>query len=213
MVLRAGWERVGTTGLAALDHPWSRTAVRFLGGLAAIYALPGILSDMPGDRIPILPRLFASTICLAVCGLFILLWMRSYSREEGFVLGVTEDSGFICGSMNGVLTIQLVEVTGKNVNLSRWYLASYPPGEARWLPQNIDDSLSEKIERAFGFYFEPSTSKHWGLWMLTVPHWFPVLLAVGFASSAWVRWRFSLSAMLVMVTLLSVLFGVFRYSL
>jgi hypothetical protein len=139
-------------------------------------------------------------MCLIVCGLLIVLWVRSYSWEEGIVWGITDKKGFVFGSMNGVVTVQFVEVAGDKVELSEWFVDSYPPGEAFWLPRNLDEITT------FGFHLSLYSS---GLWFVAMPHWFPILLTAIFTwFPCWVNWRFSLRAMFIATTLLAVVFGI-----
>jgi hypothetical protein len=50
----------------------------------------------------------ASIVCLVLCVALMGMRVRSYWRDDGLVLGVTDKCGFIIGSMHGIVTLDYV---------------------------------------------------------------------------------------------------------
>jgi len=130
-----------------------------------------------------------------------VLWVRTTSLEEGFVLGVTDKSGFIGGSMNGVLFIHTITLAGENIQLSKWFVATYPPGEGFWLPHG-------RIESAVAG-FRLNTYRDGGFF-LAAPHWFCFVVSSLFAITIYFKrsYRFSLRTLLIATTLVAVVLGI-----
>ncbi len=144
-------------------------------------------------------QFFVSAVCLIVCSVLIVLWVRSYSWQEGLVWGITDKRGFVAGSMNGVLTVHSIEIIGDSCQLAKWFVDSYPISKAFWLQQNLGEST------IFGFHLSLSSS---GLRFIAIPHWFPVLLTAISISFSWIKWRFSLRSMFIATALFSVALGI-----
>ncbi len=155
-------------------------------------------------------RIAFSATCLIACVLLIVLWMRSYSWNEGVTYIDSPSSFSIFGSAHGTFyyhyrnswpTRLKTGVTFGGNSQPRayrgfyWDWYRYAPS----LPRNqvrmnaVDDSI---IERDVSIY---------------VPYWFAVVLsgALSVTSAPWVRWRFSLRTLLITTTLVAMVLGLF----
>jgi hypothetical protein len=139
--------------------------------------------------------------CVLACLLLIVLWVRSYWREDGVCLGVTEKRGFFFFSSQGRLVVQYISFAGsEDANISRWFVDSYSAGgeDFFWFPREEVDAAT------YGFRLWTT-----GGFFLVVPHWFLLTILAGAGALLQFRqsWRFSLRTLLVMMTLVALAFG------
>ena len=146
----------------------------------------------------------ASIVCLVLCVALTGMWVRSYWRDDGLTLGVTDKCGFIAGSMHGIVTLYYVSDIGEEANLSKWYVGSYLPGEAFWLPH-------EEVKSAVAGFRVLSYPNH-GI-VLAMPHWFLVLLTGTLSAILWTKqqWRFTLRSLFIVTTFLAVVLGMIAW--
>lgn len=129
-----------------------------------------------------------------VCLLLIVMWVRSYSRDD-FVSGPVSNLRFFdLNSHKGRVAIAWVRMPGFNM---QWRVYSFQSG-------------LEKMSSAWWhFRFDkPSRS-----WEIAVPYWFNVALAAAVTALPWLRWRFSLRTLLVAMTLAAVGLGAIVYAM
>jgi hypothetical protein len=145
----------------------------------------------------------ASIVCLVLCVALMGMWVRSYWRDDGLVLGVTDKRGFIIGSMHGIVTLYYVRDVGDGV-LSKLYVGSYLPGEAVWLPQ-------EEVKSAVAGFRLLSYPNHGTV--LAMPHWFPLLLTGSLSAILWTKrpLRFTLLSLFMVTTILAILLGIITW--
>jgi hypothetical protein len=77
-------------------------------------------------------RIAGLAMCLLVGTSLIAMWVRSYYREDGLCWGITEKRGFFVFSAQGKVSVHLLQMGG-DTQISKWFVASYPPGDAFWL--------------------------------------------------------------------------------
>ncbi len=128
-----------------------------------------------GDKHPLLKgkewlgifELLLFPLCLGECLLLASLWIRSYFREDALCWGTTDKSGFMVFSVRGKLLASYISDIGSEVNISKWFVASYPPGETFWLPREELESI--RLGCVFRSYRN-------GSFFMAMPHWVLVLL-------------------------------------
>jgi hypothetical protein len=134
-------------------------------------------------------RIAVSLACAIVCLLILVLWARSYSRED--VIGCVDSRNrtvhFV--SRTGGISLNTANHDPTNPGAWRKYVA--------WEPGIVGFG---------GFTTARSTS-------VKVPHWFPVLLFATLATLPLIRWRwkYSLRTLLIATTLIAVLLGLVVY--
>ena len=152
-------------------------------------------------------RIAVSALSLTACVLLIALWVRSYSYQDCFLGWVSKSRNVDGTSWHGWIAVR-----------SSWFdLELWDPGHLpNW------GSTSHAIEQPAG-NLAPSPDWTWHFYRrrsfsdigLTVPCWFPIVLAAAVAAVPWIRqlsWRFSLRTLLIATTLLAVVLGAIVYA-
>jgi len=130
-----------------------------------------------------------------VCVLLIVLWVRSYTRHDGFWGRFSETKGFHLSSHEG--RIQFQEIPFIITGLIPWQLA---------LDQPIETSSPPKVFNRLEFL-----RGGFGL-LIALPSWFLVIVIGLLATLSWlpVR-RFRLRTLLIAMTLVAVVLGLIMY--
>jgi hypothetical protein len=152
-----------------------------------------------------------------VCLLLVVLWVRSYQKQDGFTKPVGVGKSTYIVSNRGTLYWFLGEVyQAPPIDFFYWNRmpddqstqtlipAPLPPSPA-W--QYWNDDATEGIEMF--------SKKRWSLRYEAVAftHWIALLLAAVVAFISWLPWRFSLRTLLIAMTLVAVVLGVIGYTL
>ncbi len=143
-------------------------------------------------------RIVFSATCLIACVLLIVLWVRSYWRNDVCSIGVhsSQELGFdsIWGEL-GLLTMP------KTLGTNGWHVASYPIEPDTTFPILKEDMTP--IDSTFGFRFIASANMSAAF----IPYWFLTLLSAILATAPWLPRRFSLRTLLIATTLIAVVLG------
>ena len=145
-------------------------------------------------------RIYASATCLIVCGLLIVLWVRSYSHYHGLILW---DNSFELGSEYGYLAIFVGSDIWETTKESHW--------------EFVDETDYTVL---FPIILEDvSPGLHWyndndGSFWAAVPHVIVISVFAALAAVPWIRWnrRFSLRTLLIATTLVAVVLGLAVWS-
>lgn len=134
-------------------------------------------------------RMIAALLCLFVYALFLLTWVRSYWWRDSLSMDVGSRTDFHMTSQNGQVS---ASVAHTNAAHGLFQLSSHPITAVRIpLPR-----------------FQ-MRSNHPGHVVLELPHWFVALLFA--AMAAYMRrefpYRFSLRALFIVTTVISILLG------
>ena len=139
-------------------------------------------------------RIAFSATCLIACVLLIVLWVRSYWRND------------IIGYRGPSITTSAASEFG-SLSFSR----IYQTGESVWFtylePVDRDESDYSPIALLFMFgYVHRAPNNSLGIYF---PHWAPALLAAILAGIPWatVLRRFSLRTLLIATTIIAVVLG------
>jgi hypothetical protein len=138
-------------------------------------------------------RIAFSVLCGIICVLLIAFWVRSYFCHEELVVTVPIKRGVqvnILQTYSGVLTISSLSQMGGIIYSDVSYQRSSKAYE-------LDDISHSPI-------FKPRLFSG-----LAIHFWFLVLIVAVLTAIPWIRWsnRFSLRALLIAITLASVLLG------
>ena len=128
-------------------------------------------------------RITWTVFCGIACVLLLVLWVRSYFRN---------DSSYVSSRY---LLLEIESHSGEII--CWWHELDYQPNF--YFP----DEPSTHSLWGFGIHRQA------GLTANSLPYWFPVLLAAAFAAIPWLPWsrRFSLRTLLIATTLLCVGLG------
>jgi hypothetical protein len=146
-------------------------------------------------------RILLSVSCGITCVLLIGFWVRSYSSWEQLHGPVPGLGGIVINSVEGLMSFG----AGSFVGVDSWSIQNVPASEPgrRLL---FRDALGYDPWSGFGI----ATSMN--RFVAFAPHWFLVLMSAIAAASPWIRWRFSLRTLLVAITFLAVLLGIWAIS-
>jgi hypothetical protein len=139
-------------------------------------------------------RIAASVMCLTVCALFVVLWVRSYTWYDWLVGPLPRSYVIQASTQPGSLELM---VSGPAFRVKLWELSSYPiqQGDDRWMIAN---------GQSLGFRWALIQ----GRLRATTPFWFPVVLAGTLAAVLGIRtYQFSLRSLLFAMTLVAVILG------
>ncbi len=125
------------------------------------------------------------------CTLLILLWVRSYYRQDSIYGRMSLGERFHATTYQG----RFVVFTGNTINMPGWRIAIGEDG-----PYDFPQSWREAF-RGFKKGSGPNGSA------VYVPLWFPVLCMAVFTAVPWVRWHFSVRTMLVGTAIIAALLG------
>jgi hypothetical protein len=148
------------------------------------------------------PRLFKglriafSATCGIVAVLLVVLWVRSYWWQERCSVQLPSSQRLSAMSMRGQISFR------KHI--------SNVDGFFRISRRIQIDSVFDNLARESGQSVESLKRKppDYHLSFLVVPHWFPALAAATLAAVPWIRWRYSLSTLLMAMTLVALVLGV-----
>jgi hypothetical protein len=138
-------------------------------------------------------RILVVTLSLTACFLIAVLWVRSYSGDDTIHGPVSWLGGIIIRSHSGRLIYELhksLSFDGWTIQLNQndWWI--------QWVYSN----------QQWGWSTDPKLD------VGIVPHWLPVLLSFVLGMSAslpWLRWRFTLRTLLLLMTFAAVVLVVF----
>jgi hypothetical protein len=122
------------------------------------------------------------------CVLLIILWVRSYSRNEGLSRHNSENIVRAVYNVSGSVCVHRTTGLADDPRSAWVYFCDAP---ANWF-------------RGFGYGIGGT------VWYVHAPHWFLVLLGIGAATAPWIRhlqFRFSLRTLLIATTLVAVVLG------
>jgi hypothetical protein len=138
-------------------------------------------------------RIAFSAICIIVCVLLLVLWVRSYGRVDQAQCKISNTSVFVVVSMLGGLFFSTMETVDDSI-VSSFYT----------------DKISSEEERITLSYWQLSLigpTKFVG-----VPHWFLATVCGVISILPWLRWRFSLRTLLIAMTLVAAVLGLLVYA-
>ncbi len=145
-------------------------------------------------------RISASATCLVLCGLLIVLWVRSYKTKDDLFVRWYGLHNIRISSTIGRFVVR----TGMENVSGRIGLRSYIPKRKSFVDGSgrIDSDLWIRAKR------NPIGGVE-----IIVPQWFSVILFATLgtiAATPWLRWsiRFSLRTMLIVTTVVAVVLGI-----
>lgn len=143
-------------------------------------------------------RIVRSVGCSLACLLLLVLWLRSYWWQDGFVHYEPP----------GRATISLWSGRG-GVSVSTDYYPPFPfsvqPAHWRFYSSVIDPDEQRQSLTPFALYANTGGGSD-----VLVPFWPPILICAALASLPWfpwLRWRFSLRTLLFTTTIIAVALG------
>jgi hypothetical protein len=138
-----------------------------------------------------------SAMCGIACVLFLVLWLRSYTRCDEFAVPFDASSLIKIQSHPGKLVPSILLDSGADT-LSRdnypWVIRSQPL-ESRTRP-----SLSSIAPRIDGVS-RPD------FYEVVLPYWFLILVALAVGVFPWLPWRLSLSVIILIALTLGIIFA------
>jgi len=142
-------------------------------------------------------RIAWSVACGLLCLLIIILWVRSFWKFDGYILQTRTARGG-ASSLRGSILLQWDDFSKPPLRtLGLW---SYPADTA---------SLGKNIrEPYYWFYFMNAPI---GI-TLTVPMWCPLAISIASVTAPWLRWRFSLRTLLIVMTGTAIGLGLLVYA-
>lgn len=145
-------------------------------------------------------RIAVTTVSLIACVLLIVLWVRSYTHSE-YLIGKAPliSKNIQLGSYHGFF----------GIILTRW-----SRGEAWHYESQLHQDHPFRIE-----FQQPSWFCEWnGPYVyhqldIQAPHWFWLTIFATIAALPWIKWRFSLRTLLIVVTLFALFSGAIAMSI
>jgi hypothetical protein len=141
-------------------------------------------------------KVLASALSLAGCLLLTSLWVRSYWYFETASVSFGGARGHWLGSIGGEIRY------ARPLNWSR------SPHGVRWstYDENVQERLqSEKPHSSFlGFWWARSSR---GQHFPVIPYWFVVGVFAALATAPWLRWRYGLRTLLLVMTVVAAICG------
>ncbi len=154
-------------------------------------------------------RIAVTVLSLTACVLLIMLWVRSYWRQDCVHLRLSNTVALGVVSLKGrIIFIADAQPVDRRPGLPRWGIESVQAidWQLQW--------LGERIQRAtFGFSLQRLSSGVFGF-SLQLPHGLLVLLTGSMAATLGIRrpYRFSLRTLLIAMTLIAVILGIIAIS-
>lgn len=159
---------------------------------------------MERSRVVPLVRIAASAVCITACVLLVVLWVRSYWWRDGLTGPLPVNHRFSLSTAYGRVRYATFDnayqhqftgwvVTGWHVSADR---IKRPPNL-----KLVNTPLSD-----FGLGFAGSSDRY-GI-VAIFPIWVPLIITATIAAAFWGRFRFSLRAMLIFMTLFAILLGI-----
>ena len=131
-------------------------------------------------------RIAYSATCLIACVLLIVLWVRSYWRQDILQCGHNRALASNLGCIEaGIISL------GPAIK-NRWIITTAPRNRRDWPTYSF-----------LGFGYSPD--KFWPIAIF--PNWALTILLAIFATAPWIRYRFSLRTLLIATTLVAVMLG------
>lgn len=145
-------------------------------------------------------RIAWSVGCAVLCVLLALMWVRSRSVRDSVWYPMT-DYGLQVSSLLGRVSIWGIE---RSSSASQFTPAKV---EHRAILDGMFSHLFRESVLGFRVEHEPEHQR------VDVPYWFLILGTVALAAASWLNWsnRFSLRALLIAITLASVVLGAVIY--
>ena len=152
-------------------------------------------------------RIGTSCLCLAMCVVFVAFWVHSY-YSYGSMQGVLPAKRvFSVVSKPGQITLYGINTSGRGAR--PWQVA----WQYRFMPADryqemMDKELGREWTHAHAF-FGFSLLTRSGIWRVSVPHWFPVIVtgALAVLLKSKPRFRIGLRGLFAVVTLVAVVLG------
>src|SRR5262245_49716417 len=127
--------------------------------------------------------------------MLVVLWVRSYTWADVMDGGVTRQTGFSLRQVYGEFVIQTFN------------LLDPMTVESKFTVKKADEIANLQELRQYTLIgFALIDWRPFG-WIVVLPHWFLALLFATIASVPWLRWKFSLSTLLIATTLIAVVLG------
>jgi hypothetical protein len=128
-------------------------------------------------------------------GLLVLLWVTGYWRTQSIKMrnpplgcSIWSGRGAIAVSFNNQIPAS---------DPDRWVYESYPVGR--------DHAM------LLGFEYQPGLPPI--SWTIFIPNWFTIGVFTTIGAMPWLRWRFTLRAMLTVTTMVAVALGIIVWSM
>ena len=143
-------------------------------------------------------RIAVTAVSLLVCGLLIGLWVRSYTTSEVITRANSHALVTTIGSQSGIVWLARYigyhgySTTGKPYTATDW---TYHSREVHF------EKTRFQWKRGFMSL------------NIVLPHWFLVTIFATIAAVPWIKWRFSLRKLLIVLTLFAVFFGAIAMSI
>jgi hypothetical protein len=90
----------------------------------------------------------------------------------------------------------------------------YPRGWWEWKSNSLSDGKAEYMRDAPMWHYSSFELDSDAVYReVTAPHWFLVAMSASIAALPWIKWRFSLRTLLIVMTLFALFFGMIAWSL
>lgn len=136
----------------------------------------------------------ASILCVAACAFILVLWVRSYIWRDSAGVQLYAARMVRVFSTRGVLEFQTYANRGEQGTFIR--SLSHEQISAVW---KRDVGGPEPVKKTWHW----DAPSYGGLYV-HVPHWFLALFAIALAAIPWIKWRFNLRTLLIVMTLIAV---------
>jgi hypothetical protein len=150
---------------------------------------------MEGSRFTRYIRIAVTALSLTACVLLVALWVRSYCWCDSMVVQLSRTNGLGVSSIEGRILLK--------------YSAHWDTQITTWKVFSV--SMSEEL-RDFVLHSWPSFGITWDSGSVegAVRHWCLTVLTAAIAAASWTcgNWRFSLSTLLIAMTLVAVGLGI-----
>jgi hypothetical protein len=143
-------------------------------------------------------RIAFSVLCVSLCVLVIIMWVRSRENLESIGWSLAGGQGFMINSAAGTLSFSAWHAPNPPIQIGFGFSGEH-------LDAQLMALLEQRIEETTFFGF----SHRWDARTLGVgfPDWFLFLVLFGLAALPWIKWRFSLRTLFIAMTLVAVLLG------
>ena len=180
------------------------------------FAVASSEAPMSSPRILRLLRIAFSAVCGIICLLLIVLWIRSFWRQESAMVQIVR------GQLIGALSVKQHITCSISPDIALM-LPGHPPAP-RWsllslsIAEFYAGKTEQQIEREIGLPkfpgFRVRRTANGSRFSCVIPYWCPILVAAAFSLTPWIHWskRYSLRTLLIITTFAALFLGAIVYA-
>ena len=147
-------------------------------------------------------RVAFSAVCLLLGLLLVAVWIRSYWVADTALLQTTARRAVQVDSFRGVASLE-----------SLYFNDDADPLEFHLESEEITDDFEPPYDTVWGFGWEVARGADGGSHTLSLPYWLIVLLLAAIAIVPWIRFRFRLRTLLIVMAVVAAALGAVAYAL